>query len=251
MKRLVAILAAAALCLCLAGCGQGGSQETPTQGEQQGQEANQEGQLEQPAGSEEPVAGLVDAQTGSIGPVILFDPYESGIHHATLTIKGYDPMELEIYSSTAPKTAGLFCKLVRSGYYDGVRISTLMPGLYAGITAGSKSSEHVVTAEFEEAGYSSNHIGLKRGIIAMSRASSDDKTQGPQIIKSDASELYVFLTNASYLDGTYAGFAKITQGMATFDKICEDIQKVSPLGEDGSIERTKSAPLIKSIELED
>ncbi|MGN0037617.1 MAG: peptidylprolyl isomerase [Coriobacteriales bacterium] len=249
MKRLVALLTAAALGLCLAGCAQGGSQEAPSQGQQQGQE--QQEPEEQPASADEPVAGLVDAQTGAIGPVILFDPYASGIHHATLTVKGYDPMELEIYSSTAPETSALFCKLVRRGYYDGVRISTLMPGLYAGVSASSKSGQQVVTAEFEEAGYGDNHIGLKRGVIAMGRADSSGETQGPQIIRSDASELYIFLTNASYLDGTYAGFAKITQGMAVFDQICQDIQKVSPLEEDGSIERKKSAPLIKSIELED
>ena len=39
--------------------------------------------------------------------------------------------------------------------------------------------------------------------------------------------------------------------MATLDEICEDIQKVSPLKEDGSIARLKSSPIIKSVELED
>ncbi|MGN0072828.1 MAG: peptidylprolyl isomerase [Coriobacteriales bacterium] len=246
MKKLVALLTAAALAMCLSACSQGGSQDGPAQGQQQADQ-----QEEQPASSAEPVAGWVDEEAGIIGPVILFDPYASGIHHATLTVRGYDPMEIEIYSSTAPETAALFCKLVRRGYYDGVRITTLMPGLYAGVSAGSGDGQQVVTAEFEEAGYADNHIGLKRGVISMSRASSDVQAQGPQIIKSDASELYIFLADASYLDGTYAGFAKITQGMATFDEICADIQEVSSLKEDGSIERKKQAPLIKSIELED
>ena len=140
---------------------------------------------------------------------------------------------------------------MRKGFYDGQRISSLMPGLYAGISATSKKDDHEVVAEFEEAGFTDNRIGLKRGVIAMGRVSDEGDTQGPQIIKSDASKLYIFLTNASYLDGTYAGFAKITQGMATLDEICEDIQKISPLKEDGSIARLKSSPIIKSIELED
>ena len=247
MKRLAALVAAAALCVSLAGCAGGSSQ-------QGGQEQTQPQQQEQPSAQEspeEPVAGLVDPETGSIGPVILFDPYASGIHHASITVSGYQPMEMEIYSSTAPETSALFCKLVRKGFYNGQHISSLMPGLYAGISATSKKDDHEVVAEFEEAGFTDNRIGLKRGVIAMGRVSDEGDTQGPQIIKSDASKLYIFLTNASDLDGTYAGFAKITQGMATLDKICEDVQKVSPLKEDGSIARKKSAPVIKSVELED
>lgn len=249
MKRLAALVAAAALCFSLAGCAQGGSAHGDSL--QDGDSAQEQENLqEQAPDSGEAVAGLVDAQTGAIGPVILYDPYASGIHHATLTIQGYDSMEVEIYSSTAPETSALFCKLVRQGYYDGLSLTSLMPGLYAGISAPSDDSIEV-TAEFEEAGYNANPIGLKRGVIAMGRASVDEDVDGPHIIKSDASELYVFLTDASYLDGTYAGFAKITQGMATFDAICADVQRVSSLKEDGTIKRAKSAPIIKSIELED
>lgn len=209
--------------------------------------------------SQEPTIGVVDAKTGALGPVILSDPYESGIHHAWLKIKGYERIEIEIYSDDAPKTAALFCKLVRKGYYNNMQLEGLMPDLYAtlGDHSGKTDGEHTVDGEFDEAGFSGNTIGLKRGVIAMSRAEqetsakSSKNAEAAQEADSDAAHLYVFLTNASYLDGKYAGFAKITSGIATFDEICNNVKSTVKTSKKGKIKKVENCPVIKYISLED
>lgn len=196
-----------------------------------------------------PQIGLVDDETGAIGPVITMDPYASGIHHATLTIEGYDSMELEIYSNTAPKTSALFCYLVRHKYYNGLQITALMPDLYAklGDYSGKTKNKYVVDGEFDEAGVD-NSIGLKRGVIAMGRQEEDENLTGPSVLKSDASNLYIFLSDTSYLDGKYAGFAKISRGVSTLDSI---VASIGSTDGDGTISIEEECPVIKNIKLTD
>lgn len=254
----------------MAGCSTG-SAETPKADSQNSQSESTATQTEAAsdnagndtsADKDEPVAGLVDAKTGACGPVILYDPYASGIHHAWLKVAGYSRMELEIYATDAPKTSALFCKLVRKGYYDGLQLEGLMPSLYAelGDYSTKTDGQHTVDAEFEEAGYNGNHLGLKRGVIAMSRTdvkaqsakSSTTKAKKAKVkTMSDAAHLYVFLTNASYFDGKYAGFAKITSGITTFDEICADVQANVKTTKKGKIKKAKDCPTIKYITLED
>jgi len=76
-------------------------------------------------------------------------------------------------------------------------------------------------------------------------------TKSISVNLSDASSLYVFLTNASYLDGKYAGFAKITSGINTFAEICEDVAANAKIKDDGTIAKKKKQPIIKKIVLED
>lgn len=260
-------MTATALCVALAGCSTQGSSST-TQESSDNKDTQSSATVQQPSQSAadtkteetEPTVGLVDPKTNAAGPVILYDPYESGIHHAWLKIAGYPRMEIEIYSADAPKTSALFCKLVRKGFYDNMQLESLMPNLYAelGDASGKTDGTYLVEGEFEEAGFNDNHMGLKRGVIAMSRNEvEEDKTsksgtvKTKTVAKSDASHLYVFLTNASYLDGKYAGFAKITSGISTFDKICAEVQATTKTSKKGKIKGIKNCPTIKYISLQD
>ncbi len=270
MKRVVSAVTAASLCMALAGCFQATDQKAQpsTQDDtQQSADAGKDSQKDASQGEQEPQIGVVDVKNGALGPVILSDPYASGIHHAWLKIAGYERMEIEIYSDDAPETAALFCKLVRKGYYDNKQLEGLMPNLYAtlGDYSGKTDGQNTVDGEFDEAGFKGNTIGLKRGVIAMSREAGDEgsskdakdpKAQGtadagPQDVDSDAAHLYVFLTNASYLDGKYAGFAKITSGISTFDSICASVQSSTQTNKKGKIKKAKDCPVIKYISLED
>lgn len=266
MKRVLCAVTAAALAAALGGCS-AGSTDASKADPQDTSSTNSAEQTSQAsdakADEDEPIPGQVDAKTGAYGPVILYDPYASGIHHAWLKVAGYPRMELEIYATDAPETSALFCKLVRKGYYDGLQLEGLMPNLYAelGDYSAKTDGRYTVTAEFEEAGYSGNHLGLKRGVIAMSRtdvkgkASKTSTTTKAKKAKvktmSDAAHLYVFLTNASYFDGKYAGFAKITSGITTFDEICADVQANAKTTKKGKIKNVKDCPTIKYIKLED
>ena len=266
MKRVLCAVTTAALAAAIAGCSTG-SAEAPKADSQDSSNTKAEEQAPQAsdanADAEEPIPGQVDAKTGAYGPVILYDPYASGIHHAWLKVAGYPRMEIEIYATDAPETSALFCKLVRKGYYDGLQLEGLMPNLYAelGDHSAKTDGQHTVEAEFEEAGYTSNHLGLKRGVIAMSRTdvkatatktSTTTKAKKAKVkTMSDAAHLYVFLTNASYLDGKYAGFAKITSGITTFDDICASVQSSAKTTKKGKIKNLKDCPTIKYIKLED
>lgn len=250
----------------MAGCSTGSTQapKTDSQDTASAGSTEQTSQTDNAAADEEdPIPGQVDAKTGAYGPVILYDPYASGIHHAWLKIAGYPRMELEIYATDAPETSALFCKLVRKGYYNGMQLEGLMPNLYAelGDYSAKSDGKNTVTAEFDEAGYDGNHLGLKRGVIAMSRTdvkaestktSTTTKAKKAKVkTMSDAAHLYVFLTNASYFDGKYAGFAKITSGITTFDEVCSDVQANAKTNKKGKIKNAKDCPTIKYIKLED
>lgn len=279
MKRVLSTAVAVSLCMALTGCfgsdaapsdentqtnaADNAASTTSADDSKQTQDSKSESKDKSIAKTDEesqgPTIGVVDAKTGALGPVILSDPYESGIHHAWLKIQGYERIEIEIYSDDAPKTAALFCKLVRKGYYNNMQLEGLMPDLYAtlGDHSGKTDGEHTVDGEFDEAGFSGNTIGLKRGVIAMSRAEqetsakSSKNAEAAQEADSDAAHLYVFLTNASYLDGKYAGFAKITSGIATFDEICNNVKSTVKTSKKGKIKKVENCPVIKYISLED
>ena len=147
------------------------------------------------------------------GPVQTYDVYEHGQHHVRMTFENFDGVvEFTIYSSSAPKTASLFCHLVRKGYYNGKTINTIMKELYMafGDRSNKTKGEHLADGEYEEAG-TNNSISLTRGVIAMSRT-DDGKS-------SDASKILIMLNDASYLDGSYAAFGKVTTGLDILDDI--------------------------------
>ena len=147
------------------------------------------------------------------GPVQTYDVYEHGEHHIQMTLAGFDEtIELTVYSNAAPKTASLFCHLARSGYYKGLSINTIMKDLYIsfGDSSGKTRGEHLALGEYADAG-TSNSLSLTRGVLAMSRT-DDGKS-------SDASKIFIIMSDASYLDGNYAAFAKVTKGIDLLDDI--------------------------------
>ncbi len=256
MKRVISIVLAGFMILAMFGCSQARPDDATAVVEEQIAAVDEDNSIV--IGSDialndgratMPTVGLVDEGTGAIGPVQTIDPYASGVHHAKLKIKGYPAMELEIYSNSAPKTSALFCYLVRHKYYNGLKLTALMPNLYVklGDYSGETKNKYLVDGEFEEAGVS-NSVGLKRGVIAMSRQDTSDELAGPTELKSDASSLYIFLSDASYLDGKYAGFAKISRGVSTLDSIIQNIQNTNS---DGTVSAEEECPVIKSIKLLD
>ena len=194
MKRIVALALAFALCLPLSGCGS----------------AQQQGST----------ASAADAQTGSAQADSVLDEeeaeepdYSTGTHHAVLTFEGYeDEVEIVVYSDEAPESAEAFCTLAEEGYYDGKTLYLVLDGLYARLGATEQDDANLVAGEFEEAGYS-NSYSLKTGVIALARAEDGES--------SDASSFIVFLSNMSYLNGKYAAFAEVTDGLDVLEDIAE------------------------------
>ena len=177
--------------------------------------------------------------------------YANGIHHAEMIVAGYEdtPIEIEVHSQDARRTSAMFCKLAEEGFYDGKSIYWIVKDLYArfGDRSGESAGQHWVRGEYREAGID-NNLSMRRGWIAMSRTEDG--------YNSDASSLVLLLSDASYLDGKYATFAKITSGIEVFDKISALTESDTTgegikLDESGKISNEEDCPIITSIRMVD
>lgn len=140
--------------------------------------------------------------------------YDSGIHHAELVFEGYEssPLSIEIYSHSAPVTAEKFCRLVDSGFYDGKPVFWILNEMYLRVGTVQQENDYLITGEYEESEVK-NSNSLKRGVIAMNRAADGQQ--------SDASSLIIFMSDLSFLDGKYAGFAKVVENYEVIEEIAK------------------------------
>lgn len=238
MKRLACIISVLALCLALVGC------ESPLAGDGASADDNPTPGVESPEGDK--------GGTGDDAPAT--NPYASGTHHARAYIVGYGQVEIEIYADSAPQTAATFCRLVEEGYYNCTHVDTVMKSLYVGIAGNEGKEAEDIPGEYAEAGYDGNRLSLTAGVIAMGR-DGDGTT-------SDPSELIVFLGNTSYLDGQYAGFAKVTRGIKVMQAISDAVEGdgataatggaagTIKVKKDGTVKK-KTRPLVRKVELID
>ena len=160
-----------------------------------------------------------DTQKSDSDEVLVHAPveeidYSSGIHHAELVFEGYEssPLSIEVYSHSAPVTAEKFCRLVDSGFYNGKPVYWILNEMYLRVGNTQQDNNYLITGEYEESEIK-NSNSLKRGVIAMNRA-----IDGQQ---SDASSLIIFMSDLSFLDGKYAGFAKIVENYEVIEEIAK------------------------------
>lgn len=175
--------------------------------------------------------------------------YEEGIHHAELIFEGYEdtPLEIEIYSHSAPVTASTFCRLVDSGFYDGKPVFWILNEMYLRVGSTEQDNHYLITGEYEESDVK-NSNSLKRGVIAMNRAADAQQ--------SDASSLIIFMSDLSFLDGKYAGFAKITDNYEVIEEIAQRTAAADPaikiiVDDNGKIIDEEQYPRVKSITMID
>lgn len=202
MKRLLAILAVAvsvcALCVALVGCS--------SQQEQSSQQESSTAQAQQGSGD----------QKGSDDQAGKKIDYTTGIHRLKVVLSGFEdrPLTIEVYSDSAKKSVRKIASLIDSGYYLNKPIFEIMKDMYVKIGNPTQDNSNLITGEYEESGVN-NSNSLRRGTIALSRA--EDGQQ------SDASSFIICLSDLSYLDGKYAGFGKVTDGMDVIDEIVEHL----------------------------
>ena len=119
---------------------------------------------------------------------------------------------IELYPEVAPKTVKHFLDCVKSGYYDGKVFHRTIPGLIQG---GSKDGFGVggngktVVGEFTENGFE-NNLKHERGVISMAR------TNDPN---SASAQFFIMTGVQSYLDGKYATFGRVVEGIEIADEI--------------------------------
>ncbi|MBP5618302.1 MAG: peptidylprolyl isomerase [Clostridia bacterium] len=149
------------------------------------------------------------------------DDNVTGLHHAVITIRDYGEVKLELDADQAPITVAHFMKLAKSGYYDGLTFTRMdnssLEILQGGNGYGKAGGEEKIKGEFLANGVN-NTISHKRGVISMARQTGFD---------TGATQFFIVLTdsaaNTRSLDGLYAGFGRVTEGMEVIDTLCADL----------------------------
>ena len=122
-------------------------------------------------------------------------------------------MKGELYPQYAPITVENFEKLANEGFYDGLTFHRVIPGfmIQGGCPTGNGTGGpgYTIKGEFDSNGVR-NDLDHERGVISMARAMHPD---------SAGSQFFIMVDKAPHLDGEYAAFGKITEGMAEADKI--------------------------------
>ena len=124
-----------------------------------------------------------------------------------------DVMTGELYPEIAPITVENFEKLANGGFYDGLIFHRVIPGfmIQGGCPYGNGTGGpgHNIKGEFDANGVR-NDLDHTRGVLSMARAMHPD---------SAGSQFFIMVEDAPHLDGQYAAFGKITEGMEAADKI--------------------------------
>ena len=130
-------------------------------------------------------------------------------------------MKGELYEDIAPKTVANFEKLANEGFYDGLIFHRVIPGfmIQGGCPNGNGMGGpgYSIEGEFTENGFQ-NDLKHERGVLSMARAMDPN---------SAGSQFFVMTTTSPHLDGQYAAFGKVTEGMETADKIVN--QRTNPM----------------------
>lgn len=165
----------------------------------------------------------------------------SGKINAVIDIKDYGKISLELDADTAPITVTNFVKLAKEGFYDGLTFHRIIKGfmMQGGdpLGTGTGGSDEEIKGEFAQNGVK-NDISHVRGVISMARS---------QLFDSASSQFFIVHEDSTFLDGQYAGFGHVTDGMDIVDKICEE----TPVTDNNGTVAEGKKPVINTITIED
>ena len=134
----------------------------------------------------------------------------------TMEIEDYGTITIELYPDMAPNTVANFVNLIEEGFYDGLTFHRSVPGfvLQGGDPNGDGTGGpgYTIKGEFSSNGYTQNTLSHTRGVISMARSRDNDSAGSQFFIVLDDSATYS-------LDGLYAGFGRVTEGMDIIDEI--------------------------------
>lgn len=226
-KKICAILAIAlATTTVLIGCGKQGQGSEPAPGGQSQRGETESGQL---------------ASSQSASQESGQDELLSGKHHVKINIKDMGTIEVELDADQAPITVTNFVNLAKDGFYDGLTFHRIMDGfmMQGGDPNGDGSggSAQEIKGEFSANGVD-NTLSHTRGAISMARTKIPD---------SASSQFFIMHQDGTYLDGQYACFGYVTDGMDIVDDICEN----AVVTDGNGTVPAENQPVIESIEVVD
>lgn len=239
MKKWFAIFAAAALaCSMLAGCGAKTDKAETTVKETTAAETVKETE-------KATTAGVPETKTPHAAESVEENVEEleaaRGKHHVEINVKDYGTIKVELDGDNAPITVANFLKLAGEGFYDGLTFHRIISGfmIQGGDPQGTGlgGSDQNIKGEFASNGVD-NPLSHTRGAISMARS---------QIKDSASSQFFIVHEDSTFLDGEYACFGYVTEGMEVVDAIC-DATKVED--NNGTVAK-ENQPVIESIKVID
>lgn len=139
---------------------------------------------------------------------------ESLTYYADIEIADYGTVTVQLDQASAPVTAANFVSLAESGFYDGLTFHRIMEGfmMQGGDPNGDGTggSENTIVGEFADNGYE-NSLSHTRGAISMARSGDD--------YDSASSQFFIVQEDSTYLDGQYAVFGYVTEGLEVVDAV--------------------------------
>ncbi len=121
---------------------------------------------------------------------------------------------IELYPQAAPNTVANFISLANDGFYDGLTFHRVIEGfmIQGGdpLANGLGGPGYSIKGEFAANGFEQNQLKHERGVISMARADNPD---------SAGSQFFILVEDRPHLDGNYAGFGKVIEGMELVDYI--------------------------------
>ena len=168
------------------------------------------------------------------------EPFQK-LRRAEITVKDYGTIKLELDEGTAPITVANFVKLANDGFYNGLTFHRIMDGFMiqggdpdGNGTGGAKDK---IKGEFTKNGVD-NPISHVKGVISMARSNDPN---------SASSQFFIIVADSTFLDGSYAAFGRVTEGMEIAEQIAKDAK---PVDNNGTIPPDQQ-PVIESIVITD
>ena len=131
----------------------------------------------------------------------------------TIEMEDGSIIKAELYPDTAPNSVNNFISLVKQGFYDGLIFHRCIPGfmIQGGCPEGTGMGGpgYSIKGEFTQNGFE-NKLAHQRGVLSMARSMAPN---------SAGSQFFIMVDDAPHLDGGYAAFGKVIEGMETADTI--------------------------------
>ena len=131
----------------------------------------------------------------------------------SIEMENGDIIKVELYPEIAPNTVHNFIHLVQNGFYDGLIFHRVIPGFM--IQGGDPNGNgmggpgYIIKGEFTSNGFT-NRLAHKRGVISMARTNMPN---------SAGSQFFIMVQDSPFLDGQYAAFGQVIEGIENADKI--------------------------------
>ncbi|MBQ6265528.1 MAG: peptidylprolyl isomerase [Clostridia bacterium] len=161
-----------------------------------------------PAGTNSEIEADADLQTSGA----YISRYDGTHPQVVFTMENGETFTMELYPEYAPRSVDNFVSLVKEGFYDGLTFHRVIDNFMAQGGMSQTADVPSIYGEFASNGFSQNTLKHTRGVVSMARTDYPD---------SASSQFFICYNDCPWLDGSYAAFGKVTEGMETVDAFLE------------------------------